>query len=385
MKKLALVLVWMVAGIVFCYPGLGAGQTIHVGIAAGITGDAAAPMKEVANAALLAVSEWNEKGGIKGMKIEGIIGDDATNPGQGVNVAHKFCGDNLMYGVSGPALSFICQATMKIYGGCDLVAISSAATKPNLTDQGFKNFFRVVARSDAHGPNIALFFVKELKAKRIAILKERIDYTETIAAETIKALKTLGVQDKDIMLDTVNIGAKDYSDVLTAVKAFNPDVLFFAAGPPADHAVGARQAKELGIKAIFFGSDGARDRKDFIQASEGAAEGAYLYHFAPDVFSIPDAAGYIKKFEAKYGSISGFGPPAYEATNIILTAIDKAAKANQLNRKEVLKNVAETKNYRGILGFPISFDQKGDLEMGATYFFKVVGQGFQPAGMMAGK
>jgi len=77
-----------------------------------------------------------------------------------------------------------------------------------------------------------------------------------------------------------------------------------------------------------------------------------VYHFAPDVFAIPEAAGYVKKFEAKYGTISGFGPPAYEAMNILLTAINKAAADGTISREEVLKNVAETKGYKGMLGFP---------------------------------
>jgi branched-chain amino acid transport system substrate-binding protein len=226
---------------------------------------------------------------------------------------------------------------------------------------------------------------RNLKAKKIAVLNEKVAYCENIAAETIKGLKKLGMKDGDIMQDTIVAGAKDFSPVLTKVKAFNPDILFFVATTAPDQAIGVRQAKELGIKAKFFGTEGARDKKDFIQASEGAAEGAYVYHFAPDVFAIPAAANYIKKYEGKYGSISGFGPPAYEAANILLAAIDKAAKANKLNRKEVLVNVAATKNFKGILGFPVTFDQKGDLAGGATYFFQVVGKDFKQLAVMTGK
>jgi branched-chain amino acid transport system substrate-binding protein len=356
---------------------------IHIGDAGAFTGDAAAPCMEIFNSAQIAVDEWNEKGGIQGVKIEHIMGDDAMDPAQGVNVAQKFVADDLMYGVIGPPMSHIAQATMKIYGGANLVCITTAASKPDLTDQGYKHFFRVNARNDAHGWNCALFIQRELKAKKVAVLNEKVAYCENIASETIKGLKKLGIT--DIMQDTIVGGAKDFSPVLTKVKAFNPDVLFFVATAAPDQAIGVRQAKELGIKAIFFGTEGARDKKDFIQASEGAAEGAYVYHFAPDVFAIPAAAGYIKKFESKYGTLSGFGPPAYEAMNILLTAVDKAAKDGDISREEVLKYVAQTKNYKGILGFPITFDSKGDLEGGATYFFKVVGKDFKQITVMTGK
>lgn len=356
---------------------------IHVGNAGAFTGDAAAPCMEIFNSAQIAVDEWNAKGGIQGVKIEQVMGDDAMDPAQGVNVAQKFVADDIMFGVIGPPMSHIAQATMKIYGGANLACITTAASKPDLTDQGYKHFFRVNARNDAHGWNCALFIQRELKAKKIAVLNEKVAYCENIASETIKGLNKLGI--KDIMQDTIVGGAKDFSPVLTKVKSFNPDVLFFVATAAPDQAIGVRQAKELGIKAIFFGTEGARDKKDFIQASEGAAEGAYVYHFAPDVFAIPEAAGYIKTFESKYGTLSGFGPPAYEAMNILLVAVDKAAKDGDISREEVLKYVAQTKNYKGILGFPITFDSKGDLEGGATYFFKVAGKDFKQITVMTGK
>jgi branched-chain amino acid transport system substrate-binding protein len=356
---------------------------IKVGNAGAFTGDAAAPCMEIFNSAQIAVDEWNEKGGIQGVKIEHIMGDDAMDPAQGVNVAHKFVADELIYGVIGPPMSHIAQAALKIYGAADMPEITTSASKPDLTEQGYRNFFRVNARNDAHGWNCALFIKNYLKAKRVAILNEKVAYCENLSKETINGLKKLGVT--DIMQEAIVGGAKDYSAVLTKVKAFQPDVIFFIATTAPDNAVGVRQTKELGINTIFFGSEGARDKKDFIQAAEGAAQGAYVYHFAPDVFAIPEAAGYVKKFEAKYGSISGFGPPAYEAMNILLTAIDQAAQDGDITRKEVVDYLHKVKDYKGILGFPVTFDQKGDLEGSATYFFQVSGDDFKQVSVMTGK
>ncbi len=358
-------------------------KVIHVGDAGSFTGDAASPCMEIFNSAQVAVDEWNAKGGIHGVKIKHIMGDDALDPAQAINVAHKFVADKLMYGVIGPPMSHIAQATMKIYGSANLACITTAASKPNLTEQGYKHFFRVNARNDSHGWNCALFIKNYLKAKKVAVLNEKVAYCENMAKETIKGLKKLGI--KNIMQETIVAGAKDYSSVLTKVKAYNPDVLFFIATAAPDQAIGVRQAKELGIKATFLGTEGARDKKDFIEASEGAAEGAYVYHFAPDIYSIPAAANYVKKFEKKYGTISGFGPPAYEAMNIMLSAISKAAADGKITRKEVVQELHKVKNYKGILGFPITFNAKGDLEGGATYFFKVVGKDFKQVAVMTGK
>jgi branched-chain amino acid transport system substrate-binding protein len=373
--------------LVICLVGIGYGadvkKGIHVGNAGAFTGDAAAPCAEIYNSAQIAVDEWNARGGIQGVKIEQIMGDDAMDPAQGVNVAHKFAADELMYGVVGPPMSHIAQATLKIYGSADLATITTAASKPNLTEQGYKHFFRVNARNDAHGWNCALFIKKRLGAGRVAIVNEKVAYCENLSKETIKGLNKLGIT--DIKQETIVGGAKDYSAVLTKVKAFKPDVIFFIATTAPDNAIGARQTKDLGIDAIFFGSEGARDKKDYIQATEGAAEGTFVYHFAPDIFAIPAAADYIKKYESAHGSLSGFGPPAYEAMNILLTAIDQAAADGDISRKEVVENLHKIKGYNGILGFPVTFDEKGDLEGGATYFFQVKGNDFVQVAVMTGK
>jgi branched-chain amino acid transport system substrate-binding protein len=385
MKKLVSAALVLLGILGFASSGLTADapKVIRVGNAGAFTGDAAAPCMEIFNSSQIAVDEWNAKGGIKGMKIEHVMGDDAMDPAQGQNVAHKFAADKLMYGVVGPPMSHIAQATLKIYGDAKLACITTAASKPELTDQGFKHFFRVNARNDAHGYNSALFIQRNLKAKKVAIVNEKVAYCENMAKETVAGLKKLGI--KDILQETIVGGAKDYSAVLTKVKAYGPDVLFFIATTAPDQAIGVRQAKELGIKAPFFGTEGARDKKDFIQASEGAAEGAYVYHFAPDIYAIPAAADYVKKYEGKHGPLSGFGPPAYEAMNILLTAINKAAQDGKLTREEVIQELHAIKDYKGILGFPVSFDKKGDLVGGATYFFQVTGNDFKQLTVMTGK
>jgi len=369
-----MVLVTFIAAVILLPPAgpVLAGEVadgLKIGAAGPFTGAAAAPGMEIFNSIKLAVEELNAKGGIKGTKVELVMGDTAGDAAQGVNVAEKFCTDKQIYGVVGPAMSDITAASMRIYNGCDLVQISSAASKSDLTEKGYNTFFRVCARNDAHGPAVASFIAKDLKVKSAYLLNAKDDYSQNLTDEVAKSLKAMGVQ--DIWRDTVVSGEKDYSPVLTKVKAKNPELLFFASKPAPDMTVMIRQMKELGIKAVFFGTEGAKDKKEFIGASEGAAEGAYVYHFATDITKIPEAEGYVKAYEAGYGSLSGFGPSAYEAANILLEAMARAAEDGQITRKEVRDQVAATKNRPGILGFPVTFDDKGDLKGGATYIFRV--------------
>jgi branched-chain amino acid transport system substrate-binding protein len=89
---------------------------------------------------------------------------------------------------------------------------------------------------------------------------------------------------------------------------------------------------------------------------------------------VPGAGSFVKAFEAKYGALSSYGPLAYEAANIILDAVKKSGKAD---RAAVRDAVRATRNYHGILGVPITFDNKGDVTGGLIFLYKVKGNGFE--------
>jgi len=363
--------------------GADVSKGLKIGAAGPFTGAAAAPGMEIFNSIKVAVDEVNAAGGIKGVKVELVMGDDAMDAAQGVNVAEKFCSDKTMYGVIGPPMSNVAQATLRNYGGCDMTSITSAASKNELTEKGYKQFFRVNARDDAHGPAVGRFIVENLGAKSLYTLTTKDAYSIGYIDQVTATVKQMGVN--KVWADTIVAGAKDFSSVLTRVKAQNPDVVICGAKTAPDHTMVVRQMRELGIKAIYFGSEGSKDKKEFIQASEGAAQGAYMNHFSPDIYKIPEAQKYVKAYESKYGNLSGFGPPAYEAAKILLAGMAKAAADGDITRKEVMKYVSQTENYRGILGFPVTFDKKGDLMGGATFIFKVVGSDFQLVKVAKGK
>jgi len=179
------------------------------------------------------------------------MGDDAMDPAQGVNVANKFVGRQ-------PDLR---RGRASHEPHCAGHNEDLRGREPRLHHhRGFK------ARSDGPGLQALLpgecqkrcsrlelrsFHPEGAQSKKVAVLNEKVAYCENIASETINGLKKLGIT--DIMQDTIVAGAKDYSSVLTKVKAYGPDVLFFVATTAPDQAIGVRQAKELGIKAVFFG------------------------------------------------------------------------------------------------------------------------------------
>ena len=88
---------------------------------------------------------------------------------------------------------------------------------------------------------------------------------------------------------------------------------------------------------------------------------------------MPTAQAFTRAFEAKYGPVSSYGPLAYEATNILLTAIQHVGKPD---RAAIRDAVRATKGYQGLLGAAVSFNEKGDVDTQNIYIYQVRGPDF---------
>jgi branched-chain amino acid transport system substrate-binding protein len=171
----------------------------------------------------------------------------------------------------------------------------------------------------------------------------------------------------------IRAGDKDFRAVLGTLPK-DTNVIYASLWAP-EAALIAKQLPDVGLgKVKMIGPDGQFEPVDYIQASGGAAEGNYVTFLAPDLKKIPAAATFVKSFEAKYGPVSSYGPLAYEAANIILEAIKKVGKPD---RAAIRDAVRATKEYKGILGIPLTFDDKGDVAGGVIFVYQVKGTGFE--------
>jgi branched-chain amino acid transport system substrate-binding protein len=165
-------------------------------------------------------------------------------------------------------------------------------------------------------------------------------------------------------MEAVSPNDTDMRPVLTKIATGNPDIIYY----PIFIAEGGfitRQSKEIsGLeKTVLMGADGMFS-PDFYKAAGMAAVG--MYHSSPDFGAF--AGGYqdfLKKHQKKYGEkpIAPFHGHAYDATMMILTAIDKVAvkKGDNLviGRKALRDALLATANMQGLTG-KINCDQYGD-------------------------
>ena len=342
---------------VFFLSGCGAsssGKVIKIGCATPMTGDQAQIGIDTCNAVRLAADQVNERGEvIPGYKLEVLALDDQHNPSQAVNVAKKFVSDRDVLAVVGHFNSSCTKPASAVYHEARMVQITPASTNPQLSQQGFDTFFRVAATDDVQGPKGAGFAVRQLGAKSVFIIDDKTTYGKGLADEFEKAARQLGVN--VLGHEGITQGDKDFSPLLTRIKPLAPDVIYFGGIFP-EGALLIRQSRALGITAPFIGGDGLAIPTLVELATREIAEGTYATMVGGDIHAVPGAAQFIRDYEARYGTVGQWSAYGYDAANILIAAIQKAAAHD---RKAVLKAMREIPRFEGITGEAV-FDAKGD-------------------------
>ena len=344
-------------------------DVIKIAAGAPLTGPLAKPGQEVANAVKLAVDEWNAKGGVLGKRIEVVEADDQGNPQVGVAAAEKVAADPAVVGAVWGITSVTCIPVSEVFEKVDLVMLTPGCTNPKVTDRGLKTVNRLCARDDFQGPAGIIFAAEKLEAKKIAVFDDGTTGPRGVADEASKKAEELGIE---VVRYVIRSGDKDFRAILGTVPK-DVDLIYASLWAP-DAALLVKQLPDVGLDARVIGPDGQYEPVDYIEASAGAAEGNYVTFLVPDLSKVPTATTFAEAFEAKYGPVSSYGPLAYEATGVLLAAIEKAGTTD---RAAVRDAVRATKDYTGILGFPITFNEKGDVVGAAVYIYQVQGMGFE--------
>ena len=342
-------------------------NVIKIGAAGQLTGPEAVFGSDMLNGVKLAVDEWNAKGGVLGKKIELVPGDDQAEPRQAVAVANKFVNEGVA-GVVGHFNSSCSIPASEVYHKAGIPQISHASTNPKLTDQGFTNVFRVCGRDDQQGKAAADFAVQKLKVKRVAIIHDKTTYGQGFAEEFKKAI---GPAAEIVAFEGITKGEKDYSPVVTKVKATNPDLVFFG-GIYTEGGLLIKQFKAVGGMAPFIGGDGIMS-EELIKIGGPSVDGTYAT-FGPDTKDSPTARGFNETYRKKYGEPGVYSVYAYDAANILLQAIQKAGTTDA----KAVTAAIRASDVNCALGH-IQFDAKGDVKESPYVVWKVEGGKFKEA------
>lgn len=329
----------------------GSSDTLKIGVPAPLSGDYASAGTDIVNAAKLAVKDINAKGGVLGKQLEVIPQDDQCDAQVGVQAAQKLV-DQHVVAVAGGYCSGASIPESGVFHSSNIPFVADASTSPQFTEQGYDNVFRTIGRDDEQGPFAAKFIATYLHAKTAAVIHDNTTYAKGLAEQTVAALKQLGVN--VVYYNAITPGEKDYTSVLTRVKALNPDVIYYT-GYFAEAGILVKQAKQLGLKSTFMGGDATNDPT--LLKTAGDAANGMIITTAPLAQFLNGAQDFINAYKSAYNT--GPGPYSvyeYDAVKVVAQAIQNAGSADP---KQIVQSLHNIKDFHGLTG-NITFDNKGD-------------------------
>lgn len=377
MKKLfTLIFVFVM---LFSLPAFAA-NTIKIGEIATVTGDFAAYGVAEVESVKMAVNEINAAGGILGKKIELIVYDCRTRNEDMVNAARRLVQQDKVTAVIGPSGSGLCIAASPIFNQGKVAHLGTLPTNPKVTvdEKGkVKPYnFRICFLDPYQGKMLSIFAVKDLKAKKAAILYDvASDYSHGLREFFKKDFIASGGK---IVADEGHRGEDvDFRAQLTKIKLANPDVLVFPTmGKCLPLAV--KQAREMGMKQPIIGGDGYGDFMWEIAGKEAMKNTFWVSH-------VDKADPRLKEFFAKYKKQTGTecqefmnAVMAYDCVYWLKNAIERAGTDNPVKVRDALEKTKNLKLMHATLTmdeFHNPKDKDGiilEAKDGKAVFYKVI-------------
>jgi branched-chain amino acid transport system substrate-binding protein len=337
-----------IAGSILAGETTRAAEPITIGFGMALTGGLAAAGKT----ALLAMQIWqddvNAKGGLLGRPVKLIYYDDQSSPPTVPGIYTKLLDvDKVDLIVSGYGTNLIAPAMP--------VAISH--------DRLFLGLFGLAVNSEFHYPKyfsmlptgpdpkhafsepfFKVAMAKEPKPKTLAIAAADAEYPKNASEGARDTAKSLGLQvvyDKSYPPSTA-----DYSPIVHAIQATNPDIVFVASYPP-DSVGMLRAATEIGLKTRYFGGGMVGLQYTSVKQQFGAKlNGIIDYDFwipAPTL-QFPGITDFLKKYQAKAPSegidpLGWYLPPfAYANLQVLGEAIEAAKTLDQTKLADYIRS-----------------------------------------------
>jgi branched-chain amino acid transport system substrate-binding protein len=339
--------------------------TIRIAVATDLTNAIPEFGQDIANAALVAVDDVNEAGGIKGFQVEVQIEDDRCTPDDATTVANRISSNTEIVAVVGHICSGATIAASDIYEEARLPMMSPSATATGVTARGVSVMNRVAFRDDVQGLIDARYLYHVLEVRKLAVLHDNDAYGLGLAEIVRDTFTDLGGEVVDF--EGIIVEDQDFRPVLTPLTALEPDAIFFG-GYVQQAVLLVPQMKEVGLEDVIFFSDDGVYGKAMIDGAGEASEGVYASFAAPPKGDPERVANFDAKYEDMFGiqpnDLGPFHYHAYDAATIILQAIDKVSEVDVdgnlvIDREALIEAVRNTADYDGLIG-TLTCDEKGD-------------------------
>ena len=353
-----------------------------IGVIAPLSGDLSALGLGIKNSVDLAIKQANESKAIPGWTLELAAEDDQATPDVGKNAATKLASDDAVVGVVGTLNSSVAQSVIPVLSAASIAQVSPANTNPSLTKgedlanakRPYANYFRTCTTDAVQGPFAAQYLL-ETGIKKVATIHDKKTYGQGLVDNFTTAFKAGGGE--IVAAETINPDDKDFSAVITKVKAASPEAIYYGGEYPQAGPL-SKQAKAAGLNVPLMGGDGIYDG-NFIKL--GGAAGDLATSVGAPVDTLPSAKAFVEAYKAGGYSepYAAYGAYSYDAANAIIDAlkVSLASATDAKSARQATIDAFAKVGFDGATG-KVGFDEFGDSVSRVLTVYKVDGTEWKP-------
>ena len=329
-------------------------NVIKVGVFLPLTGDNAAGGELELRGIKLANQLHPE---VLGKKVELVVADNKSDKAEAASVAARLIEKDKVSAIVGSYGSSLSMAAGNIVKENKVPAVGTSCTNPQVTANN-DYYFRACFIDPFQG-NVMAEYAHQNGFKKVAIVQEvSNDYSVGLAKFFREEfVKLTGDENSIVDIANYQTGDKDFTAILTNIKAQDPDAVF-APGNFTESALLVKQARQLGIDAQFMGGD-TWETQEFIDVGGKDVEGVALSTaFDREKASTEEAKKFLDAYTKEYnGEPSALTAMAYDAYLIAVNGIEKAGTAT--DTVKIRDAIAATKDLECVTGMT-TLDENGD-------------------------
>jgi len=314
----------------------------------------------------LALREANAAGGIAGYSVELVAYDDAAEPAMAIEQARKLAADPAVVAAIGHFHEETTAAALSVYAETGIPLVAVAPTGPSLAwEKG--NAYHL-------GPDAA--FMASALLDRVGTIHSLEGSGDSEIAFVIED-SPLGAALQNARarrLQTSPVVSPESANWLEGVLASGAEAVLCEADPvTAGEVISA--LRETGWEGAFLGGP-ALAASDFAAVAGQAAEGAIFITPYPFPGDVPGGTDFVAAYQAiSNGTSPGpFALPAYEATWLLLEALEQESAAREEPTREGIELVLSTTERDELLGH-IAFNAGQTWGDAPLYWYRMDAEG----------
>ncbi len=349
----------------------GAKKPLVIGLTMDASGQYAASGMEERLGAMLAIKEFNEKGGVLGRPIEALHMDTETTPATGSRVAERMITRNEAAFLVGAIHSGVANAISQVAQKYGCIFLNSNSSSP--TEAG-KDCHRVKFVWDGNGSNFAHAIVKnamKVNGKNWLLMTNDYVWGHNTSKATRAIIEANGGKVVEELLVPQN--TRDFSAYLLKIQQLKPNAIATAVGGDDIKAL-RKQVVQLKMNKSFAWINNQQDWPDVYGLGPEEIFGVFgtNWYYRLD---LPGVKEFVAAYQKAYPGVQIKVPGnvyynGYMATRELLRAVERAGTTNNIKVIKELENLKVSardrmQHYDGYMN-PVTHQMQQTIYM-ATY------------------